>query len=124
MAIIRKGDKVAEDKLKVRAAWERTKDTNYTAKDPSRIDVQANPKTGKTKATRFATTRTGILKKTRATGPVSGKSVAQRAKLDKTNKPFKESAKAKSGSGIIQSGKVVKGGNIALKSKLEDKDKK
>ena len=111
MAIIRKGDKEAERKLKERAKKENKFDTNFTTKDPRYIKVSKDEKTGKTTASGLDGYRSG---------PVSGKSIAKA----KQSKERIASARTRGGSGVIQSGKLVKGGNVELKDNLDAKGKK
>jgi hypothetical protein len=75
--------------------------------------VSKDAKTEKTSATTYDT-KGGKLTRKPANRPVSGKAIAD-AKY--ANKAFPKLM----GSGIIQSGKVVKGGNSELKEKLDKK---
>ena len=120
MAIIRKGDKAAEAALKAKADKQPNKPIRWTEKDPKQINVSLNKKTGKSEATttRYANDEAKTVKYER---PVKGKDVAKRAKAEGGGI---NAAKSKLGSGIIQSGKVVKGGNISLNDSLRKKKEK
>ena len=115
MAIIRKGDKKAENNLKSRAIDEvyKRQKTSDNAKEKagrkqvSGISIDTKTKTAYTRD--LGNSRTGnaydIVRKP-ASGPISGSSVASQRKSS-TN--IKKSA----GSGVIKGGKVVKGGEVA-----------
>jgi hypothetical protein len=111
MAIIRKGDKKAELKLRVRAVEQsenrrkasddrkvkaglefKNKSNTSITGDPSKIKVTKD-KSGKTSAT---------YRDEPFTGPISGSAVANKVTRDKKNKQ-------NLGSGVIKAGKVVKG---------------
>lgn len=122
MAIIRKGDKEAEAKLKERAKAQNSgkKKTNNTSNDPSRIKVSATDK-GKSKARTFdldfSKERAVEFKEYKK--PVSGRAVADKRAEKKASTRLTPLV----GSGVIEKGKLIKGGNSALKDSLDKKKK-
>ena len=119
MAIIRKGDKVAEAELKDRAKEQEKgrKSKTFTDKDPGRIAVSKDSKSGKAKATTMNIDKRAKFHTKKYTKPVSGRDVADSSATRKT-------ATKSAGSGVIQSGKLVKGGNYSLENELERKKNK
>lgn len=125
MAIIRKGDKVAEDKLKARAKAEpkphKHAGSILDPKTPRSVYIKKDSKTGKTTAQRVDISKD--IKITNVKSPISGKKVAEARKYTKDLKPNAEFT-ARKGSGVIQSGKLVKGGSKSLEESLDKKGKK
>lgn len=122
MAIIRKGDKVAEAKLKARAEEQDKgrKSKTFTSKDPGRIKVSKDSKSGKAKATTMDVDMSKSPSKfhtKKYTKPVSGRDVADSSAARTSSSRF-------GGSGVIQSGKLVKGGNPRLGDELDRKKNK
>jgi hypothetical protein len=123
MAIIRKGDKVAEAKLRDRAFQEdldkfaRNKKTLEKTPAGKRAD-RIHDKKGVNGASSAVY---GERKAKDMTGPVSGSALAAKKDIKAGNK---KRTVAREGSGIIEKGKLVKGGNEALKAKLDSKGKK
>jgi hypothetical protein len=115
MAIIRKGDKEAEAGLKARAKEQRENRRNasdnakQTAGLTSARAVKIDPKTKSAYTLDLGNPITGdafALNKTQFSGPISGSAVAR-------GKRLKTKAVSSGGSGIIQGGKVIKGGDMA-----------
>lgn len=115
MAIIRKGDKKAEENLK-KAAAKQTQ-VRKTASDNEKEkaglvnarSIRIDPKTKKAYTLDLGNPVTGnaydIVRKP-FSGPISGSAVA------KSNRS-KTKGKLRAGSGVVQGGKVIKGGEIA-----------
>lgn len=126
MAIIRKGDKEAEQGLKKRALEEsRAKQKTSTneqekagRKNVSEIRIDTKAKAAYT--TELGNSRIGnaydVVRKS-ASGPISGTSVASRRKSS-------INVKKSAGSGVISRGKVVKGGVIAKAAAKAQRKKK
>jgi len=115
MAIIRKGDKEAEKGLRARAKEqkENRKSASDNAKDSAGLvntrGIKIDPKTNSAYTLELGDPITkDAFKITRKkfSGPVSGSAVARGNNL-------KKKAVSRGGSGVIQSGKVVKGGDMA-----------
>ena len=125
MAIIRKGDKEAEHKLNLRAIAQSrnralssdkkttkaglsfvNKSKTAITSDPSKIMVSQD-KSGKSSAN-----YRGAF-----TGPISGSAVA-------SSKASKKRTLERQGSGVIQSGRLVKGGGVARIAGLANNVKK
>lgn len=114
MAIIRKGDAEAEAGLKARAKEQRENRRNASDNEKERAglvkgNVYINPKTKKAHTLDLGNPVTGnayALNRVQFSGPVSGSSIAKKQR-NKTN------AIALGGSGVVQGGKVIKGGEVA-----------
>ena len=120
MAIIRKGDKEAEDALRKRANQQppaserRVASRKKTAVDNMRINPDGTAK---------KSYRWGDNDKPYAGGGVSGKAIAE-IKDDAYWKRFTKNTRTPARmTGVIQSGKLVKGGNISLSNSLYRKKK-
>ena len=114
MAIIRKGDAEAEAGLKARAKEQRENRRNASDNQLQRAglvtdNVYINPKTKKAHTLDLGNSVTGnayALSKKQFSGPISGSAMAKKHQR-------KERVMLNSGSGVVQGGKVIKGGEIA-----------
>lgn len=121
MAIIRKGDKAAEAALKKRAEEQgSSRPKRDSGKNPSRIKVSSDKKTGKSKAVTLDMSDNDVHPK-KYTKPITGKSVAAERVVEKRVGNAMKDATTNLGSGVIKKGKLIKGGNSTLGDSLKEK---
>jgi hypothetical protein len=119
MAIIRKGDKKAEGKLRLRASQEKLDKIDRFIKTSE--DTPAGKRARKVSTDKGVTGASDAVFGNRRAkdmdGPVSGSALAAK-------KAIKGRSALRKGAGVIEKGKLIKGGSEALKNKLDDKAKK